>query len=209
MRTRIALDAARDLFALVRPITKKRARLLRRAAGSGLVCLGLLAGAVLSPTTAMANHRFDVTHDRHVVSITLPRRLSLTPMATRWLSAWDAPHVEARFEGDAAAPTLSWADPSWAPTDPTPPPAPPPPVTDSTSTTTPDWACIRQYESGDQYNSPTVPGGAYGFLEMTWLSLGYSGWPYQASPWVQSRAALFLHNELGWQPWGTRFVCGL
>ena len=65
------------------------------------------------------------------------------------------------------------------------------------------------HESGDRFNSPTAPGGAYGFLEGTWLSLGYSGWPYEASPAVQSQAALFLYNELGWQPWSTRFVCGL
>ncbi len=87
--------------------------------------------------------------------------------------------------------------------------APQPPVTDATSTTTPDWACIRVHESGDRYNTPAVPGGAYGFLEETWLSLGYGGWPYQAPPWVQSQAALFLYNELGWQPWSTRVVCGL
>jgi hypothetical protein len=83
------------------------------------------------------------------------------------------------------------------------------PITDSTSTTTPDWACIRLHESGDRFNTPAAPGGAYGFLEETWLSLGYGGWPYQAAPAVQSRAALYLYNELGWQPWSTRVVCGL
>lgn len=92
-----------------------------------------------------------------------------------------------------------------------PPPPPPPPVvlTDATSTTTPDWACIRVHESGDRFNTPAAPGGAYGFLETTWLSLGYSGYPYQAAPAVQDQAVLFLYNELGWQPWSTRFVCGL
>lgn len=92
-----------------------------------------------------------------------------------------------------------------------PPPPPPAPVvlTDATSTTTPDWACIRLHESGDRFNTPAAPGGAYGFLEGTWLSLGYSGYPYQASPAVQDQAVLFLYNELGWQPWSTRFVCGL
>lgn len=91
-------------------------------------------------------------------------------------------------------------------------PAPPPQpavVNDATSTTTPDWACIRVHESGDRFNTPAVPGGAYGFLESTWLSLGYSGWPYQASPAVQDQAVLFLYREFGWQPWSTRFVCGL
>jgi hypothetical protein len=88
-------------------------------------------------------------------------------------------------------------------------PPPPPVVTDATSTTTPDWACIRDHESGDRFNTPAAPGGAYGFLEGTWLSLGYGGWPYQAPPAVQDHAVLFLYNELGWQPWSTRVVCGL
>jgi hypothetical protein len=82
-------------------------------------------------------------------------------------------------------------------------------VTDATSTTTPDWACIRLHESGDRYNTPSVPGGAYGFLESTWLSLGYGGWPYQAPAAVQDQAVLYLYHEFGWQPWSTRFVCGL
>jgi Transglycosylase-like domain len=91
-----------------------------------------------------------------------------------------------------------------------PKPAPAPVVsTDATSTTTTDWACIREHESGDRYNTPAAPGGAYGFLESTWLSLGYGGWPYEAPPSVQDRAVLYLYNELGWQPWSTRTVCGL
>lgn len=85
----------------------------------------------------------------------------------------------------------------------------PPPDTDAASTTTATWACIRLHESSDRFNTPTVPGGAYGFLESTWLSLGYSGWPYQAPYAVQSAAALYLYDELGWQPWSTRVVCGL
>ncbi|MGH7690470.1 MAG: hypothetical protein ACREN3_12760 [Gemmatimonadaceae bacterium] len=85
----------------------------------------------------------------------------------------------------------------------------PPPDTSDMSTTTPAWACIRLHESSDRFNSPTAPGGAYGFLENTWLSLGYGGLPYQAPYAVQSAAALFLHDELGWQPWSTRVVCGL
>lgn len=87
--------------------------------------------------------------------------------------------------------------------------SPPTAVSDATSTTTPDWACIRLHESGDRFNTPAAPGGAYGFLEGTWLSLGYTGWAYQAPPSVQDEAVLFLYNELGWTPWSTRFVCGL
>ena len=89
-------------------------------------------------------------------------------------------------------------------------PAPPPvPITNATSTDTPTWACIREYESGDVYNSPTEPSGAYGMLYSTWASLGYSGWPYQASVTVQNAAALYLYNEFGWTPWSTKTVCGL
>ena len=81
--------------------------------------------------------------------------------------------------------------------------------TDSTTTDTADWACIRVHESGDRYNTPGAPSGAYGFLFITWWSLGYSGLPYQASPAVQNAAALRLYHMYGWQPWSTRFVCGL
>jgi hypothetical protein len=81
--------------------------------------------------------------------------------------------------------------------------------TDSNTTNTPDWACIRVHESGDRYNTPAAPSGAYGFLFITWWSLGYGGLPYQAPPAVQSAAALRLYHMYGWQPWSTRFVCGL
>lgn len=105
---------------------------------------------------------------------------------------------------------VAWRAAHPAPATPTPRATPAPVVvTDATSTTTADWACIRVHESGDRYNTPSVPGGAYGFLESTWLSLGYAGWPYQAPAAVQDRAVLFLYSEFGWQPWSTRFVCGL
>ncbi len=215
MRIRIAQDAARDPDAFVRTTIKKPPRLLRRVAGSGLVCAAVLACIVLSPASAVANHRVAThrttraTHktahgttrrtrpaaqQRRAPAVSLPPRLSFSTLATHWLT----PRKPARAE-TSAHPALMRARP-----------APPPPVlTDSNSTTTPDWACIRQHESDDEYNSPTVPGGAYGFLESTWVAIGYSGWPYQASPQIQSQAALFLYNELGWQPWSTRFVCGL
>lgn len=114
----------------------------------------------------------------------------------RVIDAWRAAHPAPPATPPAPAPS--------------PAPAPAPVVvSDATSTTTPDWACIRLHESGDRFNTPSAPGGAYGFLESTWLSLGYSGWPYQAPPAVQDQAVLFLYNELGWQPWSTRAVCGL
>jgi len=100
-----------------------------------------------------------------------------------------------------------------APAPVTPPPAPaappPPPVTNATSTNTPDWQCIRIHESSDRYNSPAAPSGAYGIVPVTWHSFGYSGWPYQAPPAVQDALALRLYNMYGWQPWSTRFACGL
>ncbi len=86
---------------------------------------------------------------------------------------------------------------------------PPPPVTNATSTNTPDWQCIRIHESSDRYNSAAAPSGAYGIVPVTWHSFGYSGWPYQASPAVQDALALRLYNMYGWQPWSTRFACGL
>ena len=92
------------------------------------------------------------------------------------------------------------------------PPAPPPPpvpITDATSTDTADWACIRVRESGDEYNNPAEPSGAYGILLVTWESNGYSGWPYEASAATQNALALKLYNEYGWQPWSSRFACGL
>ena len=92
---------------------------------------------------------------------------------------------------------------------PAPPPPPPPPPTDATSTATTDWQCIRVHESGDEYNDPSRPSGAYGILASTWRSFGYSGWPYEAAPAVQDALALRLYAEYGWQPWSTRYVCGL
>jgi len=88
-------------------------------------------------------------------------------------------------------------------------PAPAAPVTDATSTATPDWQCIRIHESGDRYNDPSAPSGAYGIVPVTWASYGYSGWPYEAPPAVQDALALRLYNEYGWQPWSSRYACGL
>jgi Transglycosylase-like domain len=80
---------------------------------------------------------------------------------------------------------------------------------DASSTDTADWSCIRNAESGDVYNSPSEPQGAYGILDSTWQSLGYSGSPYEASASEQDAAALELYRQYGWQPWGTRYACGL
>jgi transglycosylase-like protein len=79
---------------------------------------------------------------------------------------------------------------------------------DATSTNTPHWACIRAHESGGNY--AVGNGGAYQFELGTWR--GLTGLPLPAQdypPSVQDAAALKLFAERGWEPWTTRFVCGL
>ena len=217
MRTRIAQDAARLSAASVQKSTKSTTastrsivrgrtpasfRLVGVLLGTGvaLIAAAVIAAASLGATTAAAAHRSHRAQRRLSVHLAADEHTRVVQervlLGMRWLTTWRAART-------VAVPTPP------PPPPPPPPPAPAPVLTDANSTTTPDWACIRLHESGDRFNSPTAPGGAYGFLEMTWLSLGYSGWPYQASPAVQSQAALFLYNELGWQPWSTRFVCGL
>jgi len=205
MRTRIAQDAATSSAASAHTFGNRPTGRARRsfgsklivpvlAGGSAMIAAALIAAACLGPTMAGADHRTaGARHARVTVVSVGAHDLAVRErvlLGMRWLTAWRAAH----------------------PVPPPPPPATPAPapvISDATSTTTPDWACIRLHESGDRFNSATAPGGAYGFLEGTWLSLGYSGWPYEASPAVQAEAALFLYDELGWQPWSTRFVCGL
>ncbi len=87
-------------------------------------------------------------------------------------------------------------------------PAPSAGASDATSTNTPDWACIRQHESGGNYGEGN--GGAYQFELGTWTSL--TGLPSPAEDYpaaVQDSAALKLYSQRGWEPWTTRDVCGL
>ncbi|HEY2563978.1 MAG TPA: hypothetical protein VGI44_09725 [Acidimicrobiales bacterium] len=80
---------------------------------------------------------------------------------------------------------------------------------DATSTNTADWGCIREHESGDQYNNPSEPSGAYGILESTASEEGLP-WPVSsASPAAQDAAALDLYAKYGWSPWSTAPGCGL
>ena len=93
---------------------------------------------------------------------------------------------------------------------PAPVPAPVPAAgsSDATSTNTPDWACIRGHESGGNYGVGN--GGTYQFEFGTWQAL--TGLPSPAEdypPAVQDAAALKLFAERGWEPWTTRYVCGL
>ncbi|HWF16846.1 MAG TPA: transglycosylase family protein [Acidimicrobiales bacterium] len=79
---------------------------------------------------------------------------------------------------------------------------------DATSTNTPDWACIRQHESGGNYAEGG--GGAYQFELGTWEGLtGFSAPAEDSAPGVQDAAALRLFSERGWEPWTTRYACGL
>ena len=87
-------------------------------------------------------------------------------------------------------------------------PAPTSGGSDATSTNTPDWACIRQHESGGDYSIGN--GGAYQFELGTWTAL--TGLPSPAEDYpaaVQDSAALKLYSQRGWEPWTTRYVCGL
>jgi hypothetical protein len=97
--------------------------------------------------------------------------------------------------------------PAPAPT-PAPTPAPAASGSDATSTNTADWACIRQHESGGNYSEGN--GGAYQFELGTWT--GLTGLPSPAEDYsaaVQDAAALKLYSQRGWEPWTTRYVCGL
>ncbi len=79
---------------------------------------------------------------------------------------------------------------------------------DATSTNTADWACIRQHESGGNYSEGG--GGAYQFENGTWTSVTGLPGPAQAyPPATQDAAALKLYAERGFEPWTTRYVCGL
>jgi hypothetical protein len=79
---------------------------------------------------------------------------------------------------------------------------------DATSTNTPDWACIREHESSGNYS--VGGGGAYQFELGTWQGLtGLTSPAQDYPPAVQDAAALKLYSERGWEPWTTRYICGL
>jgi hypothetical protein len=58
-------------------------------------------------------------------------------------------------------------------------------------------------ESGGDYSIDTGNGyyGAYQFALSTWYSLGYTGLPSSAPPYVQDAAARKLQAEAGWGQW--------
>jgi hypothetical protein len=90
-------------------------------------------------------------------------------------------------------------------------------LTDATSTDTPDWACIRYKESGDNYASggDEPYGGAYQISVQTWQYMGFQGVPNEAPDWMQDEAALDIYawdlKYTGdpWYAWETAPLCGL
>ena len=65
------------------------------------------------------------------------------------------------------------------------------------------WAQLRECEASGDYGLNDGSGyyGAYQFDLSTWQSIGYEGYPHQASPAVQDEAARVLQSQRGWQPW--------
>jgi hypothetical protein len=66
-----------------------------------------------------------------------------------------------------------------------------------------DFARLRQCESGNNYRANTGNGyyGAYQYDLRTWHGQGYSGYPHNASPATQDKAAHELQADRGWAPW--------
>ncbi len=111
-------------------------------------------------------------------------------------------------QAQAAAPAARAQAVAVAAPAPAPAPAPAGGVSDATSTNTPHWACIRQHESGGNYGDGG--GGAYQFGNGTWTSVTGLPGPAQSYPAAtQDAAALQLFAQRGWEPWTTRYVCGL
>jgi hypothetical protein len=82
------------------------------------------------------------------------------------------------------------------------------------------WACIRQQESGGNYQENTGNGyyGAYQFSPSTWNeSVIGAGFPQYANgradlapPYVQDAAAVWLQAHAGWGSWpATSVACGV
>ena len=66
-----------------------------------------------------------------------------------------------------------------------------------------NWEALRWCESGNDYGISTGNGyyGAYQFSAQTWWWLGYEGWPNEAAPEVQDRAAMDLYDYSNWDSW--------
>ncbi len=66
-----------------------------------------------------------------------------------------------------------------------------------------DFAALRNCEASGNYQDDTGNGyyGAYQFSLPTWLGLGETGLPSDASPATQDSAAYLLYQRDGWRPW--------
>jgi hypothetical protein len=101
---------------------------------------------------------------------------------------------------------------------PSPPPAPPvvpEPDVDTSSAVawaaSPGVACIRDHESGDNYQEDTGNGyyGAYQDLLSTWEAHGGTGLPSDAPPALQDQINYEIYLSGGWGQWSTAVGCGL
>ena len=169
-----------------------------RAPLAKALLVGALAmvAAPVAGTLMATTHPHSLTHSRTLVRVPPVRVHSLTHSLTH-VRAHPLTHAHTRV----SAPTPTTLTP----------------VSDATSTDTPDWACIRERESGDNYTESGMEpeGGAYQFNLVTWASLGFSGTPAGSPAWVQDRAALALYAwdaRYTWSPWSawqTAPACGL
>lgn len=136
---------------------------------------------------------------------------------TTHLTPTQAAHLTSAYEAASATTTTTSTSPPEPPTTVSVSIPAPSPVaasvgdsggSDATSVDTPDWACIRQHESGGSYAEHG--GGAYQFENGTFTAItGLAGPAEDYPPAVQDAAALRLYAERGWEPWTTRWVCGL
>jgi hypothetical protein len=214
-----------------------RIRIALATAGAVLVFPALLSTFFSSSSSAALAHSGQVAESRHVAGtrhraaridmklMSYAEAVKLAKVATfydavstqevthyfeeiTFLKALAAQQAAAAAARQAAAAAEAAAARTQVAALPVPASAPAGSGSDATSTNTPDWACIRQHESGDNYAEGG--GGAYQFENGTWQGLTGLGTPAEDSPpAVQDAAALKLFSERGWAPWTTRYVCGL
>jgi ABC-type sugar transport system substrate-binding protein len=149
-----------------------------------------------------------LTEVAYLKSIATEQQFLKSLAAQQQVAAQAAAATQTAAAAQAASAAAAARAPVVAAPAPVPTPAPSDGVTDATSTSTADWACIRQHESNDNYAEGN--GGAYQFQFSTWNALtGLSSPAEDYPPAVQDSAALELYAQRGWQPWSTRYVCGL
>ena len=175
---------------------------------TGIFTLGTRQAASAQGTTTSHAHVRARLSDSALAGFAIPVTVPVATPTTTPTPTASTPVITKPRLLEAAKSTTVITTPSVTTTPPVAPPVPVP-VTDANSVATADWLCIRVHESGDRYNSPSAPSGAYGILISTWRSFGLSGWPYQAAASVQDHVALELYARYGFHPWSSRFACGL